>query len=55
MASCSLADGLHFRGIDVNFIRPGKPVDNAHIESLNGRLRGECLNSKWLESLDDAR
>ena len=33
----------------------GKPVDNAHIESFNGRLRDECLNAKWFESLDDAR
>jgi len=45
----------YLRGIDVDFIRPGKPVDNAHIESFNGRLRDECLNSKWFESLDDAR
>lgn len=44
----------YLRGIDVDFIRPGKPVDNAHIESFNGRLRDECLNSKWFESLDDA-
>jgi putative transposase len=45
----------YFRGIHVDFIRPGKPVDNAHIESFNGRLRDECLNAKWFESLDDAR
>ncbi len=31
------------------------PVDNAHIESFNGRLRDECLNSRWFESVDDAR
>ena len=43
------------RGIQVDFIRPGKPVDNAYIESFNGRLRDECLNSSWFESLDDAR
>ncbi len=47
--------GLLSAGIDVDFIRPGKPVDNAHIESFNGRLRDECLNAKWFESLDDAR
>jgi len=35
--------------------RWSKPVDNAHIESFNGRLRDECLNAKWFESLDDAR
>jgi putative transposase len=45
----------YLREIDVDFIRPGKPVDNAHIESFNGRLRDECLNSRWLESVDDAR
>ena len=45
----------YLRGIDVDFIRPGKPVDNAHIGSFNGRLRDECLNAKWFESLDDAR
>ena len=47
--------GAYFRGIDVDFIRPGKPVDNVHIESFNGRLRGECLNANWFDTLDDAR
>jgi hypothetical protein len=32
-----------------------RPVDNAHIESFNGRLRDGCLNSRWFESIDDAR
>ena len=45
----------YLRGIEVDFIRPGKPVENAFIESLNGRLRDECLNSHWFDSLDDAR
>jgi putative transposase len=45
----------YLREIRIDFIRPGKPVDNAHIESFNGRLRDECLNSQWFESLDDAR
>jgi putative transposase len=43
------------RGVALEFIRPGKPVDNAHIESFNGRLRDECLNSHWFLSLGDAR
>lgn len=43
------------RGVNLNFIRPGKPVDNAYIESFNGRLRDECLNEHWFMSLDEAR
>jgi len=35
--------------------RPGKPTDNAFIESFNGRVRAECLNENWFLSLDDAR
>jgi putative transposase len=34
---------------------PGKPVQNAFIESFNGKFRDECLNQKWFVSLDDAR
>lgn len=45
----------YLRGVRLDFIRPGKPVENAFIESFNGRLRDECLNSHWFESLDDAR
>jgi putative transposase len=45
----------YLRGIRLDFIRPGKPVENAFIESFNGRLRDEYLNSQWFESLDDAR
>ena len=33
------------RGVALEFIRPGKPVDNAFVESFNGRLRDECLNT----------
>lgn len=43
------------RGIKLHFIRPGKPVDNAYIESFNGRLRDECLNLNWFASLEQAR
>jgi putative transposase len=43
------------RGVTLNFIRPGKPVENAFIESFNGRLRSECLNGHWFTSLDHAR
>jgi putative transposase len=37
------------------FIEPGKPVQNAHIESFNGKLRNECLNMEWFTSLREAR
>jgi putative transposase len=43
------------RGIELYFITPGRPVENAIIESFNGKLRGECLNMHWFESLDEAR
>ena len=42
-------------GVTLDFSRPGKPTDNAFIESFNGRLRDECLNANWFLSLDDAR
>jgi putative transposase len=43
------------RGVTLDFSRPGKPTDNAFIESLNGTFRAECLNAHWFMSLDDAR
>ena len=39
----------------LEFIQPGKPAQNAYIESFNGRLRDECLNANWFISLSDAR
>ncbi len=39
----------------LDFIRPGKPVENAYIESFNGRLRQECLEENWFMSLEDAK
>ena len=38
----------------LDFSRPGKPTDNAFIESFNGKFRAECLNQHWFMSLDDA-
>jgi putative transposase len=43
------------KGIKLNFIRPGKPIDNAYIESFNGSFRDECLNINRFLSLEDAR
>jgi len=42
-------------GVTLNFSRPGKPTDNALIESFNGHLRDECLNTNWFLSIEDAR
>jgi putative transposase len=41
--------------VQLQFIEPGKPIQNAFIESFNGRLREECLNAQVFLSLDDAR
>ena len=43
------------RGVELDISRPGKPTDNANVESFNGRLRQECLNASWFMSLDGAR
>jgi len=43
------------RGVKLTFIRPGKPVENAYIESFNGRFRDECLNENWFLSLEHAK
>lgn len=41
--------------VDLKFIQPGKPVQNAYIESFNGKFRDECLNQHWFLNLEDAR
>jgi putative transposase len=43
------------RGVKLQFIEPGKPIQNAFIESFNSRLREECLNEHVFLSLNDAR
>ncbi len=43
------------RGVRLRFIDPGKPVQNAFVESFHGRFRDECLNQHWFLSLADAR
>ena len=55
--SCSrMMDAWAYRhGVKLDFIRPGKPVENGYIESFNGRLRDECLNVELFWSVEDAR
>ena len=43
------------KGIKLNFIEPGKPTQNAYIESFNGKFRQECLRQHWFKSLHEAR
>ena len=45
----------HDRGVALRLIDPGKPNQNAYVESFNGRLRDECLNEHWFTSLPHAR
>jgi len=51
----ALAAWSEERRVRLEFIQPGKPVQNAYIESFNGRLRDECLNANWFTSLSDAK
>lgn len=41
--------------VQIDFSRPGKPTDNAHVEAFNATLRRECLNVHWFESLHEAQ
>lgn len=41
--------------VKLNFIQPGKPTQNAFVESFNGKFRNECLNQHWFVSLNEAR
>jgi len=45
----------YWNHVKLDFSRPGKPTDNAYIESFNARFRLECLNEHWFLSLEDAR
>lgn len=54
-AGKALDEWAYRNGIKLQFIRPGKPVENAYIESFNGRLRDECLNEHWFMNLGHAR
>lgn len=53
--SRAVDEWAHRNGVKLDFIRSGKPVENAYIESFNGRLRQECLEENWFTSLEDAK
>jgi putative transposase len=43
------------KGVRLQFIEPGKPIQNAYVESFNGKFRNECLEEHWFTTLNDAR
>jgi len=51
----ALDEWAYLKGVQLNFIRPGKPIENAYAESFIGRLRDECLNENWFMNLKHAR
>jgi len=55
LAGKALDAWTYQKGIKLYFIRPGKPVENAYIESFNGKQRDECLNENLFRTLDEAR
>jgi putative transposase len=55
LTSRALDQWAYEHGVELQFIEPGKPVQNALIESFNGRFRDECLNQHWFLSLAQAR
>lgn len=52
--SRALDQWAYLNQVELDFSRPGKPTDDALIESFNGRLRQECLNQNWFMSLEEA-
>jgi len=54
-AGKALDERAYRKGVKLNFIRPGKPIENAFVESFNGRFRDECLNTNWFLSARHAR
>jgi len=55
LTSRALDQWAYERGVSLRFIEPGKPVQNAFVESFNGRLRDECLNEHWFLTLAHAQ
>jgi putative transposase len=53
--SRALEQWAYMNGVKIHFIQPGKPTENGHIESFNGKLRDECLNTSCFMSLSHAR
>src|SRR3546814_9890522 len=55
LGSQAVLDWTNRTGVEWHYIAPGKPVQNAFVESFNGRFRDECLNENWFLDIHDAR
>jgi putative transposase len=55
LTSKALDAWAYRNGVELHFIQPGKPMQNAYVESFNGRFRDECLNEHWFADLAEAR
>lgn len=53
--SKAMDDWAYKNDVKLSFITPGKPTQNAFIESFNGKFREECLNESWFNTLEEAR
>jgi putative transposase len=53
--SKALDEWAYRNKVRLSYIRPGKPMENAFVESFNGRFRDECLNEHWFLNMQDAR
>jgi putative transposase len=53
--SNAVQEWAYRRGIKWRYIEPGKPTQNSYIESFNGRIRDECLNEHWFETVTEAK
>jgi len=53
--SKALDHWAYWNGVELDFSRPGKPTDNAHMEAFHGTLRRECLSQHWFLDLRDAK
>lgn len=54
-AGRALDQWAYQHGVKLDFIRPGKPMENGYIESFNGKVRRECLNQHYFTSLEEAQ
>lgn len=51
----ALDQWAHRQGVKLQFSHPGKPTDNAMIETFNAKVRTECLDPHWFTSLEEAK